>query len=177
MRRVRLGCGTGGRYSGLNERQTMTRDVVAYSQDIYQERRMSNGVETSVCGPGGASLCEADEVTFWRGGHVGVVEAKREVRGGVRVRNIGLTDGLSGSDRVCYKGRPGPVERPSEVTCRLWAGGQGAAGRGGGGESARQRWRYQSSGCVMGTCIHDMRGGMGSGGDVHATGGAPEWGG
>ena len=142
----------------------MTRDVVAYSQDIYQERRMSNGVETSVCWPGGASLCEADEVTFWRGGHVGVVEAKREVRGGVRVRNIGLTDGLSGSDRVCYKGRPGPVERPSEVTCRLWAGGQGAAGRGGGGESARQRWRYQSSGCVMGTCIHDMRGGMGSGG-------------
>ena len=107
MRRVRLGCGTGGRYSGLNERQTMTRDVVAYSQDIYQERRMSNGVEASVCGPGGASLCEADEVTFWRGGHVGVVEAKREVRGGVRVRNIGLTDRLSGSDRVCYNGRPG----------------------------------------------------------------------
>ena len=109
----------------------MTRDVVAYSQDIYQERRMSNGVETSVCGPGGASLCEADEVTFWRGGHVGVVEAKREVRGGVRVRNIGLTDGLSGSDRVCYKGRPGPVERPSEVTCRRREWGEAMVVRGG----------------------------------------------
>ena len=93
-----------------------------------------------------------------------MVEAKREVRGGVRVRNIGLIDRLSGCDRVCYKGRPGPVERPSEVTCRVWAGGQGAAGRGGGGESAGGRWRYQSSGCVMGTCIHHMRGGMGSGG-------------
>ena len=93
-----------------------------------------------------------------------MVEAGGEVRGGVRVRNIGLTDRLSGSDRVCYRGRPGRVERPSEVTCRVWAGGQGAAGRGGGGESAGGRWRYQSSGCVMGTCIHHMRGGMGSGG-------------
>ena len=57
----------------------MTRDVVAYSQDIYQERRMSNGVEASVCVPGGASVCVAGEVTFWRGGHVGVEEAGGEV--------------------------------------------------------------------------------------------------
>ena len=70
----------------------MTRDVVAYSQDIYQERRMSNGVEASVCVPGGASLCEADEVTFWRGGDVGVVEAGGEVPGASRVRIVGLTD-------------------------------------------------------------------------------------
>ena len=49
-----------------------------------------------------------------------MVEAGGEVRGGVRMRNIGLTDRLSGCDRVCYKGRPGPVERPSEVTCRVW---------------------------------------------------------
>ena len=93
-----------------------------------------------------------------------MVEAGGEVRGGVRVRNIGLTDRLSGCDRVCYKGRPGPVERPSEVMCRVWVGGQGAVGRGGGGKSTGGRWRYQSSGCVMGTCIHHMRGGMGSGG-------------
>ena len=68
--------------------------------------------------PGGASLCEADEVMFWRGGDLGVVEAGGEVRGGVRVRNIVLTDRLSASDRVCYKGRPGPVERRSEVKGR-----------------------------------------------------------
>ena len=91
----------------------MTRDVVAYSQDIYQERRMSNGVEASVCVPGGTSLCVADEVPFWRGGDVGVVEAGGEVPGASRVRIVGLTDRLSGSDRVCYKGRPGLVERPS----------------------------------------------------------------
>jgi len=45
-------------------------------------------------------LCEADEVTFWRGGDVGLVEAGGEVRGAVRVRNIGrmrskYTDRLS----------------------------------------------------------------------------------
>ena len=109
----------------------MTRDGVAYSQNIYQERRMSNGVEASVCGPGGASFCGADEVTFWRGGDEGVVEAGGEVRGGVRVRNIGLTDRLSGCDRVCYKGRPGPVERPSEVTCRRREWGEAVVVRGG----------------------------------------------
>ena len=38
---------------------------------------------------------------------------------GVRVLSIGRTDiRLSGSDRLWYKGRPGPVERSSEVTCR-----------------------------------------------------------
>ena len=113
----------------------MTRDVVAYSQDIYQERRMSNGVEASVCVPGGTSLCVADEVPVWRGGDVGVVEAGGEVPGASRVRIVGLTDRLSGSDSACYKGRPGPVERPSEVTCRVWVGGQGASGRGGGGRA------------------------------------------
>ena len=62
---------------------------------------------------------------------MGVVEAGGEVRGGVRVRNIGLTDRLSASDRVCYKGRPGPVERRSEVKGRRrdctppWVHGRG----------------------------------------------------
>ena len=111
------------------------------------------------------------------GRNLGVVEAGGEVRGGVRVRNIGLTDRLSASDRVCYKGRPGPVERCSEVTGRVWGGGEGEVGRRGGGERASERWRYQSSGCVMGTCMHHMRGGMGKGGDVYQTGGATEWGG
>ena len=55
---------------------------------------------------------------------MGVIEAGGEVPGATRVRIVGLTDRLSGSDSVCYKGRPGPVERPSEVTCMLWAGGQ-----------------------------------------------------
>ena len=87
----------------------MTRDVVAYSQDIYQERRMSNGVEAYVCVPGGASLNAADEVTFRRGGDAGVVEAGGELREAGRVRIVGLTDRLSGSDRVWHKGRPGPV--------------------------------------------------------------------
>ena len=63
-----------------------------------------------------------------------MVEAGGEMRGGVRVRNIGLTDRLSGSDRVCYKGRPGPVERRSEVT------GRGGSGRGRGGR-AEERGR------------------------------------
>ena len=104
-----------------------------------------------------------------------MVEAGGEMRGGVRVRNIGLTDRLSGSDRVCYKGRPGPVERPSEVTCRRrsfvreWDGGESAGGR----------WRYRASGCVMGTCIHYMRSEMGSGGmytrqEDHQTAGEEE---
>jgi hypothetical protein len=31
------------------------------------------------------------------------------------------------------------------------------------GEIAGGRWRHQSSGCVMGTCIDHMRGDMGSG--------------
>ena len=62
---------------------------------------------------------------------MGVVEAGGEVRGGVRVRNIGLTDRLSGCDRVCYKGRPGPVERPSEVTCRRREWGEAVVVRGG----------------------------------------------
>ena len=92
---------------------------------------MSNGVEAYVCVPGGASLCEADEVMFWRGGDVGVVEAGGEVRGGVRVRNIGLTDRLSASDRVCYKGRPGPVERRSEVKGRRREWGEGVVVSGG----------------------------------------------
>ena len=108
---------------------------------------------------------------------MGVVEAGGEVRGGVRVRNIGLTDRLSASDRVCYKGRPGPVERRSEVTGRVWGGGEGEVGRRGGGERASVRWRYRSSGCVMGPCMHHMMGGMGKGGNVYQTGGATEWGG
>jgi hypothetical protein len=39
-------------------------------------------------------------------------------------------------------------------------------GRGGevGGKIAGGRWRYQSSGCVIGTYMHHTRGGMGSGG-------------
>jgi len=52
------------------------------------------------------------------------------VRGGVRVRNIGLTDRLSASDRVCYKGRPGPVERRSEVKGRRREWGEGVVVRG-----------------------------------------------
>ena len=60
-----------------------------------------------------------------------MVEAGGEVRGGVRVRNIGLIDRLSGCDRVCYKGRPGPVERPSEVTCRRREWGEAVVVRGG----------------------------------------------
>ena len=92
MRRVRSRCGAGGRYSGLDEWQTMTRDGVAYSQNIYQERRMSHGVEAHVCVPGGASSCVADEVTFGRGGDAGVVEAGGEVPGASRVRIVGLTD-------------------------------------------------------------------------------------
>jgi hypothetical protein len=39
----------------------------------------------------------------------GLVEAGGEARGGVGVPGIGLTDRLSGSDRVWHKGRPGPV--------------------------------------------------------------------
>jgi hypothetical protein len=38
-----------------------------------------------------------------------VVEAGGEVWGGVGVPGMGLTDRLSGSDRVWHKGRPGPV--------------------------------------------------------------------
>ena len=52
---------------------------------------------------------EADEVTLWREGDAGVVEAGGEVREGGRARIVGLTDRLSGSDRVWHKGRPGPV--------------------------------------------------------------------
>ena len=62
-------------------------------------------------------------ICIYGGRNLGVVEAGGEVRGGVRVRNIGLTDRLSASDRVCYKGRPGPVERRSEVTGWGWGGG------------------------------------------------------
>ena len=70
----------------------MTRDGVTYSQNIYQERRMSHGVEAYVCVPGEASSCVADEVPFWRGGDAGVVEAGGEVPGASRVRIVGLTD-------------------------------------------------------------------------------------
>ena len=93
------------------------------------------------------------------------------------MRNIGLIDGLSGSDRVCYKGRPGPVERPSEVMCRVWVRGEG-----GGGEGRRwgeRRWEMEIP--VIRMCDGDMypsyEGWYGVGGDVHATGGAPERGG
>ena len=55
-----------------------------------------------------SSLNAADEVTFRRGGDAGVVEAGGEVRDAGRVRIVGLTDRLSGSDRVWHKGRPGP---------------------------------------------------------------------
>ena len=51
------------------------RDVVAYFSDIIKERQMADGVEAYVCVPGGASLYEADEVTFWRGGDAGRVAA------------------------------------------------------------------------------------------------------
>ena len=61
---------------------------------------------------------EREYLCIFGGRNLGVVEAGGEVRGGVRVRNIGLTDRLSASDRVCYKGRPGPVERRSEVKGR-----------------------------------------------------------
>ena len=36
-----------------------------------------------------------------------------EVRGEVRVRNVGCWDVLSGSDGVCYKERPGLTEQSS----------------------------------------------------------------
>jgi hypothetical protein len=46
----------------------------------------------------------------------------------------------------------------------VWEWGEGELGRdGGGGGIAGGRWRYQALGCVMGTCMHHMRGGMGSG--------------
>ena len=45
----------------------------------------------------------------------------------------------------------------------MWEWGEGGVGRGGGGQRACGTWRYQASGCVMGTCMHHMRGGMGSG--------------
>jgi len=47
-------------------------------------------------------------VVFWGGG-LGVVGAGGEVRGAGKVPSTGRTDRLSGSDGVCYKGRPGPV--------------------------------------------------------------------
>ena len=59
--------------------------------------------------------------------NLGVVE---EVRGGVRVRNISLTDRLSASDRVCYRRRPGPVEKRSEVKGRRRELGEGVVVRG-----------------------------------------------
>ena len=70
---------------------------------------MADGVEDYVCVPGGASLYEADEVTFWRGGDAGVVEAGGEVGEAGRDRIVGRTDRLSGSDGVWHKRRPGPV--------------------------------------------------------------------
>jgi len=55
---------------------------------------------------------------FYEGEDLGVFEAGGEARGGTWVPGMGLTDRLSGSDRVWYKGRPGPVERSSELTGR-----------------------------------------------------------
>ena len=52
---------------------------------------------------------EATNCWFVEGGDLGVVEAGGEARGGVGVPGMGLTDRLSGSDRVWHKGRPGPV--------------------------------------------------------------------
>ena len=84
------------------------RGIVAYHQKIYTERQKSNGVSPHVCATRGPDLLMANEVTFlcFRGG---VVAAGGEVRGGVRGRNIGCWDILSGSDGVCYKERPGLV--------------------------------------------------------------------
>ena len=53
-----------------------------------------------------------------------------EVRGAVRVRNVGSRDILSGSDGVCYKERPGLVRESSEVTGSSWGVGCGSSGRG-----------------------------------------------
>ena len=105
------------------------RGIVAYHQKIYTERQKSNGVSPHVCATRGPDLLMANEVTFlcFRGG---VVAAGGEVRGGVRVRNIGCWDRVSGSDRVCYKERPGLVRESSEVTgwsreVRCGRGGRG----------------------------------------------------
>ena len=48
----------------------------------------------------------------------------------VRVRNIGCWDRVSGSDRVCYKERPGLVCECSEVTGTSWEVRCGRGGRG-----------------------------------------------
>ena len=70
------------------------------------------------------------DILYYGGRNLGVVEAGGEVRGGVRVRNIGLTDRLSASDRVCYRRRPGPVEKRSEVKGRRRELGEGVVVRG-----------------------------------------------
>ena len=88
--------------------------------NVYQ-----TGGATEWGGGGGVIIC------IYGGRNLGVVEAGGEVRGGVRVRNIGLTDRLSASDRVCYKGRPGPVERRSEVKGRRREWGEGVVVSGG----------------------------------------------
>ena len=84
------------------------RGIVAYHQDIYAKRQMSNGVIPYVCATRGPGLCRANDVTFlcFREGRGGAGE---EVRKGVWARNIGFRDGWSGTDGVCYKERPGLV--------------------------------------------------------------------
>ena len=59
-----------------------------------------------------------------------------EVRGAVRVRNVGCWDRVSGSDGVCYKERPGLVRESSEVTGSSWGVGCGSSGRCNEGEAA-----------------------------------------
>ena len=66
--------------------------------DVYQ-----TGGATEWGGGAGVIFC------IDGGGNLGVVEAGGEVGGGVGVPGMGLTDRLSGSDRVWHKGRPGPV--------------------------------------------------------------------
>ena len=99
----------------------------------------------------GGDVYQTGGATEWGGGagvifcidggrNLGVVEAGGEVRGGVRVRNIGLTDRLSASDRVCYRRRPGPVEKRSEVKGRMRELGEGVVVRGCCGALAGGRW-------------------------------------
>jgi len=81
-------------------------------RDMHASYQGRYGVGGDVYATGGATEWgEGGGAIFLalRGGDLGVVEAGAEVRGGVGVPGIGLTDRLSGSDGVWYKRRPGPV--------------------------------------------------------------------
>jgi hypothetical protein len=80
--------------------------------DVHASYEGQHGVGGDVYGTGGSTQWGGgggEKLLVCGGGDVGVVEAGGEVRGGVGVPSIGLTDRLSGSDRVWHKGRPGPV--------------------------------------------------------------------